>query len=202
MKKKEKNIYDIAKPFYFALNCFGLACFEIDKNSGVLRTTKLNKCIFAVFYLFWGWMNYFRFNRATIFETGAKSEFLDEILGYQYRLQHYLGVLILVYNFAQRKHVGNLLQSLDNFDRFSQILGWGFKHRSNFVNSMIAFLVLSLTILLLHCVETIFLIPRLTVTHLIIFVQIMLFFLVISQQFTISVNSVSVRLTHLSENFE
>lgn len=200
MKPKEKNIYDVAKPFYIVLNMFGLACFKIDRNSRVLVTTALNKCLFAAFLVLWGLMNIL--HRNVVFESGAKSNLLDDLRGYQYKLQHYFGVLVLVYNFAQRKHVESLLKSLDNFDRFSRVFGSGFKPRFTHVIATIAFLVFLLTILLLHTVETCIMFPQFTVIQHIVYVQIMMFFLVVTQQFTISVNSVSIRLTHFIVSFE
>lgn len=200
MKLKEKNIYDVAKPFYIVLKFFGLACFKID--SKVLKTTALHKCLFVVFLIFWMFLKVVRFIHETVSASSAKSDLLDGLWFFQYNLQHYFGIIILIYNFAQRQHVERLLKSLDDFDRLSRILGWPFKPRSTLVFAMIAFLFLSLTILILHCVELLIKIPQLSWAQHAIYIQIMLFFLVVIQQFTLNVNFVGLRLNHLTNSFE
>lgn len=201
-QEKEKNIYDVAKPFYVLLNFFGLACFKFDEKNRILKTTALNFCIFAVFLVSWLWMNVFRFSRKTIFEIGVKSKLLDDLCGGLYKIQHLFGILVHIYNFAQRKSVETLFKSIENFDHTCRSLQWNFKPRSTFCHVMIAIFILLLTIVILHCVELLLKMSRFTVPQLLIYTFVMMFYVVVIQQFAISINFVGVRLTVIARNFE
>lgn len=201
-QKKEKNIYDVSKPLYIISYCFGLACFKIDRNSRVLRTTSLNLCIFAMNLLFWGWSTMLRFNQDYNYQTGARSKLLDKLVSCQFTLQHVFGILVVVYNFMQRKHIEILLKSLDNFDRVFRSLRWRFEPSQSFLKVMVVLTIVGLIMLALHGIELLVEVPLFDGKGAFIYVQFMLFFLVISQQFAISVKFVDIRLSVLTNNFQ
>lgn len=198
--KETKNIYQILKPFYFILNVFGLACYTFDSKTKKLTATPARVIALILALCSWFWILY-RLQQDINFEAGMKSKLMYRLWKYQYLFQHILGLVVITFNFAQRTTVGNILESINNFDRHGKRLGWDFKPSLRFYKTIIAQFCVSSILLIIQSVMIWTETPDTMFFHLIDYFFINGFFLVITQQFTISANFIEIRLTALIDNY-
>lgn len=60
----------------------------------------------------------------TQLETGVQSNLLDRLLQYQYALQHFFTVFVVVFSFSKRKNVEHFLKLIYKFDQLVEGLRW------------------------------------------------------------------------------
>lgn len=205
-----KDVYVVLKPLFIILKIFGLASYRLDAESKKLKTTITDWILFFASLCLWCgmiWMQAFRKMNNT-YVSGIDSPILDSLWRYQFVFQHFSGLTIVIFNFYHRQSVVKFLKIISDFDEKIKNLKLINVHSSKiFKRYVIAFLI---GLVLLLCYGAAFSINNNLRTHsldaytltynLFNFYFILIFYVLLSLQFIITVYCVRSRLTKIIEN--
>lgn len=119
------DIYKLSKPFFYIAKFFGLACYTVDTKTKVLRTSRFDILLFVATMVIWFTSLWIQLARKTLIDTtNLESLILGTFWFHQLNIHHYLALLLVTFNFTQRRTVRNLLKTLNDFDRKFGKLGW------------------------------------------------------------------------------
>lgn len=207
----QSNTFSLCKPFYFILKFFGLACFTIDEKTKKLRSTLFDKILFVFILTIWIICSWIQFSRRMPSYVGSSvaDVILDSLWYHQHNIQHVFGVLVILFNFKQRKIVGKLVKTLLDFDQKAETLGWIVNSQklifAAVVSTFSALVVLTAVASALYAYKYEWiqrLTPATIAFNTISYSIILLFFLVVSQQFIVGAFCVRSRITTIARNFE
>lgn len=207
---RQSDIYSLCKLFYFNLKFFGLACFTIDSKTRQLRTTLFDKFLFVFSLTIWIICTWIQFSQKMPSHVGSSvvDIILDSLWYHQHNIQHIFGIAVIAFNFKQRKVIGKLLTAIYDFDQKSKILGWGLPSQSLlFVAAILTFIASAVltavaSALYAYKYNWIQLLSAASIAfNALNYSLMLLFFLVVSQQFIVSAFSVRSRLKSISKNF-
>ena len=120
-------IYKSSSFFFHILKILGLAPFNIDENDLKLKVGYQNFLMFSAHLVLWTKYSWDLLKNMNKFSSDSNSRVMDNLLKYQFVLQHYLIIPSMIYNFMKRKHVEYFLKSISKFDSTVDQLGWDFK---------------------------------------------------------------------------
>lgn len=200
------DIFKLCKPFYAILKAFGLACFTIDKKTKALKVTLFDKMFLAVTIFLWISLTKVQLSKRfdAKYKNVVDSTLLDNLWLHQYIIQHVCGLFTIVYSFAQRKKIGDLLKIISNFDRKSSNFNCNATGQEKIFRMSILLFLICIFILILYVI--IFSIKnnfstRYTTAVIAVsccnYFFIVLFYVVLSEQFIVSVFCIRARLTAL-----
>lgn len=140
--------------------------------------------------------------------SSIESVILDSLWYHQYNIQHVFGLAVIVFNFTRRKVTGKLVEIIFDFDQKADKVGWAPKSQKvlfvvvvlTFVASVVMTSVASA--LYAYKYNWIQSIPAGAIAFNILnYGVILLFFLMVSQQFIVSAFCVRSRLESVTKNF-
>lgn len=206
------EIYDSLKYFFYILRPFGLAPFGFDLKARKLKTKFTNifnlTCLVPLICMIFWHMTAFRFSNS---QTGFQSSMLDCLWQYQFMIQHFLAVFVIIFNVLKRRNIEKLLLKLSEFDKRTQKLDWKYKAKDLNPFIMPAIIVCSSTLMTTYLTIgrfTIDIYKSLVTTHWLYaavaldYVWIQQFFFALSLEFVLSVWSIKTRLKALTKNFK
>lgn len=207
--KGSVDIYSSNAGFYYILKVLGLAPFGFDREKLRLKVTSTNYFQFTASLAFWVYMTWVEHaSRGTEqYEVGIQSNLLESIWKYQFTIQHFLAIGLVIFSFIKWKHVDNLLILIHFFDLHLQNLQWEFQPKQNNVWFPVVFFLLSLVVTTSF---TLFLTTNGDYGNITNIMQglrvfnyllINIFFLIVSMNFILSVSCINQRLVILTENF-
>lgn len=206
---KNYNIYYSAQFIFKILKILGLASYNFDIKSQKLETKLRNYLEFYLWILFWIallWLQW-RTYKSKSLETMVDSNLLEQILQYQYLVQHFLAILTVVYNFSKRQHVQKFLMLVFYFDQKVDQLDWNFKVKHSRY-CIPCFIFVSFLVILIYPIATFYTDEfyedmrddKLIYFNFISYAAIYEFYLLLSMQFILSTFCVYKRLKALRHN--
>jgi hypothetical protein len=126
MSSEKVNSFSSWRLVCLFLKPIGLAFYSIDDKKQILKTSIWDyfhitiKVLVAILFI---WL-YYGYARIRNYKSGAKMSILDEVWKHQYKVQLYLSVVLIIYNFIQRKRVESFLKKLSKFDSSMVNMGW------------------------------------------------------------------------------
>lgn len=206
MTKNNTDIYSSFGVFFYVLKTLGLAAYEFDRKDLEFKTTWNSFLQFTVSILVWTAFACYNLTNLRLepFDSGVQSKFLDKLWQYQFFLQNLLTVLIVVFNFFQRKNIENFLKLLFNFDQQIDRLEW--KYKSKKVEpSPVLILSLTAVIIMLAIYTIVFYCYSensffIDVFETFAYTAVLEFFFLLSFQFIVSAWCIKVRLNALLLN--
>lgn len=200
-KTGKESIYDVAKYFYFVHHAFGLACFNFNSKTKELTRSPLRIVFFIITIIFWLVFIWHRFCNGRPFDTGARSQLLDNILQYQYSIQLVLALLVVINNFSRSKSIEKLLKSLNSFDKECQSLGWKIECQKKVLVISIGFFVAGFLVTAIYGSFQYMLFQELSILHRIVSCYVIIFFFFITGEFIFLAHSIKHRILTLQQNF-
>lgn len=210
MESTGKNIYYSAEFFFYILKSMGLAPYRFDKESQSLKMNFWNHLQFVVAVVIWIILIYVQLGLydGLKFETGIQSSFLERLWKYQYILQHYLAIAVIIFSYLKREHVENYLKQIFTFDQIVEKLNWRVKVVHSRMHVLLFYLISMLMILFymifaIHIYGIYGKISMNPVTMTVKFIQYIVmneFVLIVSLQFILSTHCIKSRLTAILQN--
>lgn len=206
---EKKDIYRISKPFFLITKFFGLACFTVDAKTEVLRTSWFDISLFISTIILWAVSSWVQLGRKALIEdTNVESVILDTLWFFQYTIHHYLALIMVMFNFKQRKVVGKVLKTFNDFDREMENLGWVSKSQEKLFIAVVSMFFSYLVIVAAYAAAFVFennwdgRMPTATIVfYTTNYFLVVLFFFVAAQQFILCAFCVRGRLISLHNNF-
>lgn len=206
---KNYNVYYSAEFFIKSLKIFGLASYNLDIKTRKLETKLRSYLEFSLSIPFWivllclQWRTY----KQKTLENMVDSNLLEQILQYQYLVQHFLAILAVVYNFSKRQHVQTFLMFVFNFDQKVDQLDWKFKVQHS-RNRIPCFLFVTFVTLMIYPIATVYTDgyykdlrnDQFLIFNFISYAAIYEFYLMLSMQFILSTYCIYTRLKALRQN--
>lgn len=197
---KKESIYDVAKYFYIIHHVFGLAWFKFNWKTKELTRTSLRTVFFIMTVSLWLFFIWHRFCNGRPFDTGSKSQLLDNIFQYQYSLQLVLALLVIINNFSRTKSIEKILNSLNNFDQHCSSLDWFIEGQRTLVALAFAFFGAGLLVTAVYGSFQYILFRELSILHRIVSCYVILFFFFITGEFIFCAHFIRLRLLTLRRN--
>lgn len=202
-----RDVYGSLKPFYLILKLFGFACYQIDANTKKLKTAFFDWIWFLASVCLWSgliWMQVFRDMHKT-YKSGIDSPILDSLWRYQFIIQHFFALVVVIFNFWHRESTGKFLKIIFDFDQKIKILRWNDERRSKiFERSIIAFaigfLILMIYVAIFSMKNSSTLELSAMVYNLFNFNLLVTFYVLLALQFIVGVYCVRSRLAKINDN--
>lgn len=125
MSPSSQEVFGSNRVFFSILKVLGLASYDLDR-SGKLKTGLKNYAWFLGTLIFWSgmcWLQLERLKRISM-KSGIQSKILDHLWRYQYLLQHFIAVFVIIHNFTLRNSVENFLEKVKEFDKLAKNFNW------------------------------------------------------------------------------
>lgn len=196
------------KVFFFISKAFGLTCYSTDSTSKLITTSKFDK----IWVIFWtclwtstAWIQI----QNRLFKDVPRSESsnLQYLYAYQYTLHNVSGLIVIIFSFMKRKRVEKILKLFDVFDEKMSSIGWKSKSPAKVYKIAVILFILCL-LLSLICVALTVIDHKLSQDFVSLSSVleplddgfILLFFLILLEQFIIKVYCIRNKLTTLHDN--
>jgi hypothetical protein len=126
-KTSRKNIYEVAKYFYYFLKCIGMAFYEMDVNLKNFKISKKHYISFTIHLIVWFFLTIWHILTFYVAESGISFHILNDIWHYHYLCQIVTTIPIMAFNFVRKQHVWKILELLHNFDEKVEKLKWTYQ---------------------------------------------------------------------------
>lgn len=212
MKVHKKDVYESSKFLFICLKLLGLAPYKINRKIRAIEVNSFNYLELAVamiVWIFYIWVQHESLHLEYSY-NGVQSSLVDRIWKYQYVAQHVFAILVLLHNFFKRNRIESFLKLMDDFDKDLQRLNWKIQV-VNFSTTpvMILFVFTSVYIVTQMFVGT-YVIDFFEgnpeaysfkyIMNMFAYMQLIVFYLMISLQFILSAHHVNTRLNALRNN--
>lgn len=196
----------LCKPFYIIVKAFGLACYSFDKKTKALKATIFDKIYFATAIGLWVILLKIQLSKRFNFDYKdvVNSTLLNNLWLHQYIIQHICGLSVIIYSFFQQRKIGDILKLISNFDEKVVKFNCQAKGQENNFKILIISFVICVFILLVYVV--IFSIENnfsakystaVTIISCFNYSFVLLFYVVLSEQFIICAFSIRARISAL-----
>lgn len=201
-KGKPENIFRSVATFNGLLQLFGLG-FYLDVKTGEMKVNLCNRIGFLL-NLSWSVLGI----AVSLSEKpmASRSEVLNTVWHYQYQLQVFLVLPLLIFNYIKRKHAANFLAKLNEFDDAMDRINWTpsklFRTGACRYNEIL-FIAASILLLFLYqivAVGKLFLVANfeLAMIRFLVSIHVSEFFLLITFQFVFAASNVRKRFSILN----
>lgn len=201
------DTFRLCKPFYFILKAFGLGCYSLDKKTKALKVTLLDKFIFIASIGLWILFIKIQLNKrfAVDYITEVNSALLNNLWLHQYIIQHICGLSSIVFSFFQTRKIEDFFKIIENFDQKAANFNLNIKCQEKIFKTAIFlfvnYVLLLLLYLIMYAVDNYFSGKYSTAVIMINcfnYVFILLFYVVLSEQFVISALCIRARLAAMN----
>lgn len=202
------DIYYSASFIFYILKFFGFAFYSFNRRTLKFHTNCFNYFILVTSIALWIILIWFFHLSAEEkqFESGVRSNLLDDLWQNQYLIQHYLAIGAVVFVFCRRKNIENFLKMIYMTDELTKRFDWTFQVKHSRYPAL--FVVLgSAPLMMTYMVISIIgydvyggISSIKTIFRVTVYFTVNEFYFMISMQFILSVYCVYARLKALKMN--
>lgn len=198
-----------ARPFFFILKAFGLACFTVDEKTKSIRTTLFDKALFAATVCLWTTLTWLQVRKKIKFDESLNgiSLLVPNLWMYSIIIQHFFDLLVVVTSFRHQTRIERFFKIIRDFDQKVFRVGWkSVTQEKHFKTALVVFSIFVLLAIVYSAVQIAESKSELLVLDLAVVLGaandafIMLFNIAVSAQFIFSVFCIHSRLNSMNIN--